>query len=120
MKKLGNEIGFDDAEFKSCEINSEAGRKTLIVYLNSWDAHIIKIVFSNVIHFFFKCGSFVVGLYEMDEDEFYKQAIAWYEISAPHSFKKYAIIDIEDIEFIEVVAEDVFVTKELQYNNKIK
>lgn len=123
MKKLGVGIGFDDSKFKSCEIISDGDSDTLIVYLDSWDAHIIKIVFLNVIQFYYKYNSFVLGVYEMDKDEFFKKAIANYwieEIPDPNPFKKFSIIDIEDVEFIKVVAEEVIVSKELQHHNGVK
>lgn len=115
MKKLGAGIGFDDSEFKCCEINKKENGYDVIAYLNSWDGHLIKIVFFNTILFSFRSGYDVEGLFEMDEDEFFKKAISIggeEETSDSKRFKKFSLIDIDDVEFIEVVAKGVVVTKE--------
>lgn len=120
MKKLelgiSERIDFADSEFKSCYLDRI--NDNLIVYLNSWDDNLIKIVFLNTLHFSFKWGDIVNGLYQIDKDEFYRESIACYgEIPKSLEFSRFSIIDIQDSEFFKVVAEDVVVTKELIHHD---
>ncbi len=111
MKKIAPNIGFDDATFKSCEISNNA----LIVYITSWNEKSIKLIFFNTIQFIYKLHSDVSGVYEKNEqNEFIKNALEIYYVKVPenHPFKLYAIMDIEDNCFLEVVAESVEIYKE--------
>jgi hypothetical protein len=109
MKNISS-VDFADSSYKFLEADND----NLIVYLESWDAKLIKIQFVGILEFVFQSGSFISGLQEMDsEDEFLRNALArnYDIIPAEHPFKKYAIIDIEDFNVVEVVAEQVMVTK---------
>ena len=88
--------------------------KTLIVFIDSWDDKVIKITFHNPIGFIYKAGSFVFGLYEIiSENDFMKEVLTLHYQNIPdlHPFKTFAIMDIEDLVFFEIVAENVSVIK---------
>ena len=109
MKEIVLNLDFADGTYKSCEMPGE----DLIVLINSWDDRIIKVTFHNTIGFIYKIGSFVSGLYEITNDPFQKEVLALYYENTPnnHPFKTFAIRDIEDSNFFEVVAERVSAIK---------
>ncbi len=111
MKELAPEIGMSDATFESCQMSNGV----LTIFLTSWDNCIIKIVFTEVIHFEYKIDSIVSCAYEMpDNDVFLKEAISMYYEKIPNRtlFKLFVIRDIDDVDFMKVVAEKAIVTKE--------
>lgn len=111
MKEIVSEIDFADSSYKSCQ--TENG--DLIVYLNSWDDRKIKIIFKNAIHFIFKGGGGIVGIFEKTNTSasFLETLSLYYEhIPKNHPFKEFVVIDVEDSVFFEIIAEKVSVIKE--------
>ena len=114
MSDIVTNIDFSDASFKFCEISeaSPSGR-TLTAYLTSWDDKIIKIEFHNTLQFSYKIGSVIKNLQVKDKPVLLNEALLLHYEIVPtnHNFKEFALIDIEDFPFFEVVAKDVQVTK---------
>ena len=111
MKEVAPDIDFADSSYKSCEMSNEQ----LSVYLESWDEKKIKITFYNVLSFKYQLDYVVLGVYEKgDEELILNEALASYyeKIPESHPFKVFVIRDINDTDFLKVVAEKVFITKE--------
>lgn len=110
MKELEFNIDFSDSSYVSCEANDKA----LIIYVSSWNNQTIKIEFSNVIEFLYRGGSFISGIYQKTaETSLLKEALTLYydKIPLSHPFKTFVVLDIEDVAFFEVVAEEITVSK---------
>lgn len=112
-KKLAAEnIDFADSEYKYFDISED---RNLTIYLNSWNNKKLRIVFNHVIRFFYSLGSGPKDLYEvLENDAFLNEALATMYIKIPksHSYKLFHMEDIDDLPFIQVVAESVAVFKE--------
>lgn len=109
-KKAISNIDFADASYKSLEMSNDE----LFVYINSWDDKTIKISFFNPIKFTFKIGGFIEGFYEIGDDFSFLNEILeeYYEkIPQDHPFKVFVIRDINDDDFIKVVAESATAVK---------
>ena len=110
MKDIAPDIGLSDATFKSCELLN--GNLTII--LCSWDNCIIEITFYNIIEFTYKIESVVDGVYEKNnEQNFLNDSLLLYYNVVPklHPFKVFVVRDIDDEDFIKVVAEKAEVVK---------
>lgn len=109
IKEAAPKIDFADSSYRSCEMSNN----TLFVFLNSWDDKIIKITFNNSIEFIYKIGSFVAGFYELEDWPLLNEILSKYYKNLPekHPFKVFVIKDIEDCDFITVVAEHANVIK---------
>jgi len=111
MREISSDIDLADSSYQSCEMR----QRDLIVSINSWDEKTIKVKFHNTIGFTCKTGSFISGIYESENESLLlEEALELYYEKAPkpHQFKVYSIIDIEESKLFEVIAEEVFVTKE--------
>ncbi len=115
MKFVTTNIDFADATYKSCTLSEGPFKEDILtVELIAWDENIIEVLFFNVIAFTYKIGCFVAGILESTESSTIEQeALARYYEKTPseHEFKTYAIIDIEDFQFITVVASGIQITK---------
>jgi hypothetical protein len=104
-----SDIDFADSELKSFEMTEE---NNLVVYINSWDERVIKIIFSNMIQFSYKLESQVSQIYEvLDITPFFDEALSknYETVPIDHPFKHYQIWDIDDFPIIEVVAESTII-----------
>jgi hypothetical protein len=111
-KKLAaKHIGFADSEYKSFHMSEDA---TLTIYLKSWDAKTLRIVFTHAIQFFYTLGNEPSDLFEIENSpEVDKMLIERYgRIPPDNSLKLFVLEDIDDFAFIQVVAESVDVFKE--------
>ncbi len=98
------QLDFADSSYERLEMNG----KTLTVYLTSWDAKTLRIVFFHPIRLSYNTGSFPENIFEIQGGSPFLQdtITAYYEkIPQNHPFKHFQIIDIEDFPFIEIVAE---------------
>ncbi len=111
QKVLFTDIDFADSEYRSCEMEDT----DFTVYLNSWDGKTIRIIFHNTIQFSYKIYAVVSYVCEITEknsvlDE--ALALRYEKIPNDHPYKLFQIIDIDDVPFIEVVAEGAQAFKE--------
>jgi hypothetical protein len=105
-------IDFADSEYKSFHMSED---DILTLYLKSWDAKSLKIVFSQVIQFLYKLGDLSKDLYQSsNESAFLNAALSEKYIKIPlnHPYKLFELEDIHGFPFIQVVAESVNVIKE--------
>ena len=110
-KTLFPNIDLADAEYRAFEMKN----KILTIYFSSWDACIIRMVFSNPIQFFYKLGDIVSDAYEILDNSPTLNAslsLKYEKIPSNHPFKLYQIVDIQDFPFIEVIAEKTTLFKD--------
>lgn len=112
-KKLAAQnIDFPDSELESFKFYDE---NLLEISLNSWNAKIITLKFTDVIHFTYKLGFQVSNFYEiLNDSALVKEALLrnYEKIPIDHPYKLFQLEDIDDFPFIQVVAESVIVSKE--------
>lgn len=104
-------IDFADSNYKSLHMENS----NLTVHLDAWDGKIIKILFINTIQFMYKLESTPKKLYEvLDSNNFLNEALLqeYGYIPTAYTFKLFQLEDIDNFPFLQVVAEDVKVTKE--------
>ena len=105
-------IDFADSEYKSFQMSEDYN---LTIYLESWDAKKLRLVFTHAIRFSYKLGDGVVNLYEVENNtSFLNEALLqmYIDIPANHSYKLFQLEDLHHFPFIEIVAEKVEVFKE--------
>ncbi|WP_068468620.1 hypothetical protein [Candidatus Protochlamydia phocaeensis] len=111
-KIIAEHIDFADSEYRSLYMSEDA---TLTVYLKSWDAKILKIIFSNTIQFSYKLESVTKQLYELPNgSSFLNEALlqAYGYMPSSYPYKLFHLEDIDNFPFIQVVAESVTVIKD--------
>ncbi|MBA2653425.1 MAG: hypothetical protein H0X51_09680 [Parachlamydiaceae bacterium] len=115
MKDLAPDIGFGDGSYRSCVLSE----KKLIIYVDSWDGKTIKIIFLHPIFVLYRSEYGIAGVFEKSSTEssqnsFLKEALSSHYGNIPthHPFRAFVIMDEDDRDFFEVVAESVIVTKE--------
>ena len=109
-KPVFDYIDFADSEYLSFHISEDA---TLTIYLKSWDAKFLNLIFNHVVQFSYKLGSDPSNLFEKkNSHELEKILLEIYGIvPADNTFKLFILEDIDDFPFIQVVAESVSVVK---------
>jgi hypothetical protein len=111
-KKLAAEhIDFADSEYISFHMSEDS---TLTIYLKSWNAKSLRIVFSHAIQFSYKLASDPSNLFQIEDNRDLEKMLVETHGHVPpnHPFKLFVIEDIDDFPFIQVVAESVVVVKE--------
>ncbi len=110
-KSIQQNIDFADSSFEYFKMDCN---HDLVVYLNSWDAKLIRLTFKNPIQFCYAPGDFPANIYEIDESNLLEKALSDYYEKIPENtpFKLFQIEDIDDFPFIQVVAESVSIVKE--------
>jgi len=109
-KPLFEDVDFADSVYRSCEMNDDI----LTVYLDSWDAKTLRIIFSHPIQFSYKLRDFVQGAFEVFDNPSLNEALLLKYVKLPenHPFKLFQILDISDFPIFEIVAEKATVIKE--------
>ncbi len=110
-KRMGIGIDFADSEYRSFQMSEDA---SLTIYLNSWDAKTLRIVFSHVIQFSYKLASDPQSLYELVNHPFLNESLMeiYGRIPPNDKFKFFQFEDIDDFPFIQLIAESVSIFKE--------
>lgn len=103
-------IDFTDSTFKSFQSNKED--HTLTIFMESWDAKKLKIIFLNVIHFTYNLGYIPKELYEIEDSLIKETIINKYGNPVSEKIKLYVMEDIEDFVMIEILAREVSVFEE--------
>lgn len=103
-------VSFADAEFCYFQISENYD---LTIYVTSWDEKEIKIEFFDVLSLSFLRGSIIDNLFEIANSQYLEDSIKRHYKEKPLNprFKHYQLIDIDDLPFIEVVAERAQVVK---------
>lgn len=100
-QKVAPKIDFADSEFKFFQMNKN---EPLYVFLNSWDAKNLIVIFTNVIQFSYKSGNLMENLYEvLDSTSFLENALRKHKLSENRNFKlfQFYLYEIKDPKIVE-------------------
>ena len=106
IKITATKINLNNACFKSAKMDDQ----TLTLIVDNQEKKLIYIVFLNTIQISYKVGNTIQGLYQLPNDSpFFRKAMSlkYEKIPEVPPFKLFQLIDIDDLPFIEIVAESV-------------
>lgn len=115
MTKKNNacEVDLSDSKFIGYEMDSNY---QVTIRLLDWQENPVNITFKNTILFYFLTGAVPENLYVVEnENEFLEMALKneYGYLPSVHSFKYYQLVDIDDLPFVKIVAEDMLASKNL-------
>ena len=109
-KEVDPRIDFADSDFRSFAMDEH---NNLVIYIDSWEEKLIKIIFSKVIYFMYSGGFQITGVYETINSTLNKVIGEYYETyPEKHPYKLFQIENLSHQAFIEIVAVEATIIEE--------
>lgn len=107
-KKVISDIDFADSEYQSFNLSKD---RILTVFLSSWNAKPLRIIFQHVVNLVYNSGSDPKNLFEVENSPKLEEITKELYGSSPYQkrFKLFVLEDIDDDSVLQVVAESVTV-----------